>query len=257
MTGPFVLKMVRIPDNTLMGKVLKLRTAVVEHLPTHRGKDAFRNRSRARHLEKVRTGLLNSVLHRIFLLRVVLVAETAHPQSDCRRETASTVRTRSLPSFPDHSMDWPGERPISAAPTGVRTEILPALMSAFSGSTSCTFRRRPSSTSNSMVEPMRTTSVGIAVSGQTSARSSSLRSAADTSGARREAAVAIAVSRFSSAVLMRMCGNKSIVVGVDIGNPMALGSRSQKEHLAQTPDNEAARDLLCDRTDAAAQITMN
>ena len=77
---------------------------------------------------------------------VRLAAEAAHDRSDCGRETASTVRRRSLPSFPDHSMDWPGERPISAAPTGVRTEILPALMSAFSGSTNCTLRRRPSST---------------------------------------------------------------------------------------------------------------
>jgi len=34
-------------------------------------------------------------------------------------------------------MVWLGESPINAAPTGVRTEILPALMSAFSGRTSC------------------------------------------------------------------------------------------------------------------------
>ena len=48
-----------------MGKFLKLRTAVIEHLPTHRGQDAFRNWSGARHLEKVTAGLANRVLHRI------------------------------------------------------------------------------------------------------------------------------------------------------------------------------------------------
>jgi hypothetical protein len=105
---------------------------------------------------------------------------------------------------------------------------------------------------------MRTTSAGIAASGQTSARSSSLRSAADASGTRREAAVAIAVSRFSSAVLIRMCGNESIVASVDIGNLVALDTAApRKERLARTPDTEAAQDLLCDRTDAAAQITMS
>ena len=50
-----------------MGKFLELRTAVVDHLPAHGGEDAFRNRSGARHLEKVTTRLLNRVLHRIVL----------------------------------------------------------------------------------------------------------------------------------------------------------------------------------------------
>ena len=47
--------------------------------------------------------------------------------------TFSTVSDRQPPVGVCHSMDWPTDRPISAAPTGVRIEILPASMSASCG----------------------------------------------------------------------------------------------------------------------------
>jgi hypothetical protein len=51
----------------------------------------------------------------------------------------------------------------------------------------------------------------------------------------------MAVSRFSSVVLIRMCGNESIVVGVDIGNLIALDTGAlRKERPAQTSSDEAA-----------------
>ena len=62
------------------GKFLELRTAVVHHLPAHGGEDAFRNRSGARHLEKVTTRLLNRVLHRIVLFESAV---------DCRSGSSS------------------------------------------------------------------------------------------------------------------------------------------------------------------------
>ena len=77
---------------------------MIDHLSAHSGEDAFRNRSWARHLEKVPARLVDRVLHRIVLFESHFGAEADHPQSDCGRKTASTVRRRSLPSFPDHSM---------------------------------------------------------------------------------------------------------------------------------------------------------
>jgi hypothetical protein len=53
-----------------MGKILELRAAVIEQLSTHRGQDAFWNRSGAGYLKKVPTKLLNRVLHRIALLKI-------------------------------------------------------------------------------------------------------------------------------------------------------------------------------------------
>ena len=40
--------------------------------------------------------------------------------------TRSTVNERQPPVGDCHSIDWPADKPMSAAPTGVRTEILPA-----------------------------------------------------------------------------------------------------------------------------------
>ena len=81
--------------------------------------------------------------------------------------------------------------------------MLPALMSAFSGRTSSTFRRRPSSRPRtrrkSRCEPHQR---ALPFSGQTSARSSSLEDAADTFGTRlRGRCGNRPVSRFSSALL--------------------------------------------------------
>src|SRR5690606_37533754 len=69
-------------------------------------------------------------------------------------ETDNTFNSCCLPSRAVQEIDWPGARPISAVPIGVRIEILPCAISASPGYTRVTRRSCPSLERNSTVEPM-------------------------------------------------------------------------------------------------------
>ena len=142
-------------------------------------------------------------------------------------------------------MDWPCDRPISAAPTGSKNRNS-------SGVDVGVLRKDQLHLQTpAVIDPElddRADANHIrrhCRSGQTSARSSSPRSAADTSGTPCEAAVAIAVKRFSSPALIRMCGSESIVASMDIGNLIALDTAAlRKERLAQTPGQGSCERLV-------------
>src|SRR5690606_24371450 len=79
-------------------------------------------------------------------------AEASGANASAGGSTLFTVRRWVRPSRAVQSIDWPAERPISAAPMGVRIEILPSAISASPGKTSVTRLSSPRSLVKRKVE---------------------------------------------------------------------------------------------------------